>query len=437
MSSSGSESSHDPSKTALDRRALLADSLCMHPAQCLLAALVALCPFGAAAQDAAPADLVSGQGAVPELRPSKLPPLPEITPPTRPEVDDAIRRGVDDLIASQTKNGSWGSATRTEGLNINAPIPGAHHAFRAGTSGLALEGLLASGDRRPETLAAIDRAEAWFLKELPRLRRATVATLYNTWGHAYGIKALCALHEHREGDAERQSALRELAQQQVQMLVRYEDVNAGWGYYDFDEVTRKPSGLPTSFSTATVMLALKKAKDVMGLELPEREVRRGLVFLQRQQTPDFAYVYADSHRYRPRIGINRPGGSLCRSQACNAARRAWGDEAVTDEVLKAWLDRLILRNGWVDIARKRPVPHETHFQNSGYFYYYGHYYAMDCIAVLPEPDQAVYYQNYARIILSKQEKDGSWWDYPLYAYHQPYGTGYSLRILSECRNGVK
>jgi hypothetical protein len=391
----------------------------------------------AAAQDAPKAAPQTEEGGPKKAYESTLPPLPEITPPTRQEIDDAIRRGVDYLISSQNKNGSWGSATRTKGLNINAPIPGAHHAFRAGTSGLALEGLLASGDRRPETLAAIDRAEAWFLKELPRLRRATVRTMYNTWGHSYGIKALSALYEHREGDEATRSLLKNLAQQQVQMLVRYEDVNAGWGYYDFDEATRKPSGIPTSFTTATVMLALKKGKDVMGLELPEREVKRGLAFLQRQQTPDFSYVYSDSHRYKPRRGINRPGGSLCRSQACNAARRAWGDEAVTDEIVKVWLDRLILRNGWVDIARKRPVPHETHFQNSGYFYYYGHYYAMDCIALLPEPDRAVYYQNYAQIMLSKQEKDGSWWDYPLYAYHQPYGTGYALRVLSECRNGVK
>ena len=40
-------------------------------------------------------------------------------------------------------------------------------------------------------------------------------------------------------------------------------------------------------------------------------------------------------------------------------------------------------------------------------------------------------------MLSKQEKNGCWWDYPLYAYHQPYGTGYALRVLSECRKGAK
>ncbi len=395
-----------------------------------------LAALPATAQDPTAANKPDAEAKEKPAFTSSLPPLPKIEPVTRQTIDAAIKRGVDFLISSQNRNGSWGAATMTKGLNITADIPGAHHAFRAGASGLAVEGLLASGDRRPETVAAIDGAEAYFLKDLPRLRRATPSQLYNTWGHAYGLKALSALYDYRAGNEARRSALKNLAQQQVRLLQRYEDVNGGWGYYDFDEVTQKPSGIPTSFTTATVMIALKRASDVMDVELPPREVKRGIAFLRRQQTPDFAYVYSDGHRYRPRYGINRPGGSLCRSQSCNAARRLWGDEAVTDDVLRVWLDRLILRNGWVDIARKRPVPHETHFSNSGYFYYYGHYYAMDCIALLPETERPVYYQNYAKIILSKQEKNGCWWDYPLYSYHQAYGTGYALRVLSECRQGA-
>ena len=368
---------------------------------------------------------------------SSLPPLPEIPPPDREELDAAIKRGVDFLVSNQNDNGSWGAATMTKGLNIMAPIPGAHHAFRAGTSGLALEGILATGDQRPEVQAMIDKAEAWFLKELPRLRRAERSTIYNNWGHAYALSALSSLYEYREGDEAKRSALKNLAQQQVEMLRRYEDVNGGWGYYDFDSLTRKPSGIPTSFTTATVMISMKKARDAMGVQLPERETKRGVAFILRQQTPDFAYVYSDGHRYRPRYSINRPGGSLCRSQACNAALRLWGDQSPTDEVLKTWLDRFILRNGWIDIARKRPVPHETHFANSGYFYYYGHYYAKDCIALLPESDRSVYYRHLVKILLPKQEKNGSWWDYPLYSYGPPYGTGYVLSTLSACREGVE
>jgi hypothetical protein len=32
-----------------------------------------------------------------------------------------------------------------------------------------------------------------------------------------------------------------------------------------------------------------------------------------------------------------------------------------------------------------------------------------------------------------QEKDGSWWDFPLYNYHQQYGTAFALMALKRCR----
>ena len=40
----------------------------------------------------------------------------------------------------------------------------------------------------------------------------------------------------------------------------------------------------------------------------------------------------------------------------------------------------------------------------------------------------------ARLMVDLQEKDGSWWDYPLYDYHQPYGTSMAVMILKECQS---
>ncbi|NNM31203.1 MAG: hypothetical protein HKO57_16935, partial [Akkermansiaceae bacterium] len=341
-----------------------------------LALLAALAPVAPAEE----APVIKGE--IPPGRPKWAAAIPGLAPidnPTAGEVEASIRRGVDFLISSQNPNGSWGGPTMTKGLNIYAPIPGAHHAFRAGSSGTALYGILETGDLRPETQECIEKAEAYFLKELPRLRRADLTTTYNVWGHAYGLRALSKLYLYREGDPARQSAIKNLAQQQVDMLERYEDVDRGWGYLDFEAFTRKPSGIPTCFTTATVLIAMHEAREIMGVALPAKEVRRAVTAIQEQRTPDFAYVYSISHRLRPRYGINRPGGSLARSQVCSAALRYFGDEAITDEVLEVWLDRFILRNGWLDIARKRPIPHETHFSNSGYFYYYGFFYATDCV----------------------------------------------------------
>jgi hypothetical protein len=356
---------------------------------------------------------------------------------TREAIDSAMRRGVDFLVAHQNPNGSWGSATRTKALNIYAPLPGAHHAYRAGASGLALSGIIDTADTRPEVLAAIDKAAAWTAGELPKLRRADQTTTYNVWGHAYGLRAISRLYLRETEPAKKTEWIR-LAQEQVDLVDRYEDINGGWGYLDvFDELTtQKPSGLPTSVTTATVLLAMDQARSTMGVKLNEKLVRHSITSINYQRTPDFSYTYSFNHRMKPRSDINRPAGSLARSQACNAALRVFGEAAVTDEVLTTWADRFLDREGFLGNVRKRPVPHEGAFRIAGYFYYYGIYYFTESVRLLPKEQHAAYAGKLVTILLERQEKDGSWWDYPLYDYHQPYGTGYSLMALAWCRQAL-
>jgi hypothetical protein len=73
---------------------------------------------------------------------------------------------------------------------------------------------------------------------------------------------------------------------------------------------------------------------------------------------------------------------------------------------------------------------------AGYFYYYGHYYATLCVDQLPASARPFYQDHLARILLGHQEHDGSWWDYPLYNYHQQYGTAFALLSLEHSRKAV-
>ncbi len=357
--------------------------------------------------------------------------------PTRAEITSSITRGVDFLISHQNKNGSWGSARRTKALNIYAPLPGAHHAYLAGASSLALCGLIDAADPRPEADAAISRAAEWTAATLPKLRRADPTTTYNVWGHAYGLRAMTRLWQ-RETDPAKKAEWQRLGQQQIELVDRYEEVNGGWGYLDvFDGLTtQKPSGSPTSFTTATVLLAMDEARDSMAVKLDEKLVRHAITGLNLQRTPDFSYAYSFDVRNKPRVDINRPAGSLARSQACNAALRVFGEKAVTDEVLVTWADRFLAREGFLSNGRKRPVPHEAPFHIAGYFYYYGIYYFTESVRLLPEELHAAYAAKLAAILIERQEKDGSWWDYPLYDYHQAYGTGYALMALAWCRDAL-
>ncbi len=368
---------------------------------------------------------------------SETSPIPlKVEVPSRSEVDLAIRRGKDFLLSSQNKNGSWGAATNTKDLNIYAPTPGAHHAFRSAVTALCVSALIELQIEDPEVSQAIDRGEAWLLEHLTHLRRANQDALYNVWGHAYGIEALVRLHQRHASNTEKQVRLMEEITRQIDLLSRYESVHGGWGYYDFDLHLQKPTTQPNSFTTATILFALYQAQAI-GAIVPQRLIDRGLDVIRRQQRPDLAYLYSEDFRTLPNVDINKPGGSVGRSQACNVVLRLYKDPSVSDEALVAWVNRLFSRNLWLDIGRKRPIPHESWFMVAGYFFYYGHYYAAYGIDQVPEEQRAPLQQQLLHVMLKLQEKDGSWWDYPLYDYHRPYGTAFALMTLKRCESAAK
>jgi hypothetical protein len=361
---------------------------------------------------------------------------PEPKPMPAEDLDASIRKGVEFLLKDQNKDGSWGSAERTKGLNIYAPVPGAHQAFRTAVTALCVMALIEAGGKSPEVVKAIERGEDNLFAELGKTRRATADAIYNVWTHAYGIQALVRMHGRLPDDKERQKKIEEMIGEQFDRLRRYESTDGGWGYYDFDAGTQRPNASSTSFVNGAVLVAFYEAKQ-LGLPPPEKVAKRGIDSTKRQEKPDHSYLYGEYLKWQPMHPINRPGGSLGRSQCCNVALRLWGDKGITDEVLKSWLDRLISRNGWLSMGRKRPIPHESHFAVAGYFYYFGHYYAARCIDELKAADRPFYQDHLARILTELQEKDGSWWDYPLYNYHQQYGTAFALMTLHRCRKPTR
>jgi hypothetical protein len=350
------------------------------------------------------------------------------------DLDAAIARGVAFLVGDQNADGSFGTPERTKDLNITAGL-GSHHGFRAATTALAVQALVEEDDGSPAVARAIDRGEGWLVAELPRVRRHDAALIYNVWAHAYGIQALVALHGRLPDDASRRDRLAKLIHGQYDLLGRYESAEGGWGYYDFGAGTQRPNSSSQSFVNAAVLVAFHDARGI-GVEPPEKLVRRAVAATEFQRLPDFSYLYGSYLKWQPRREINRPAGSLGRSQACNLALRLWGDDTITDAILEDWLDRLVDRNGWLEMGRKRPIPHESFAQVAGYFYYFGHYYAARVIEQLPPDARPRHQDALARIMLAVQDADGSWWDYPLYDYHQHYGTGYALMTLHRCRKAT-
>lgn len=360
-----------------------------------------------------------------------IPKLEPVNPPPREVIEASLERGIQFLLVDQNKDGSWGSAERTKGLNIYAPAPGAHDAFRAAVTSLCIAALIEMKDDRKEVQSAIGRGEDWLLANLGKVRRATGDAIYNVWAHLYSIQALAMMSVRHAGDADKLKEIGDLIALQYDLMKRYESVDGGWGYYDFRAQTQKPSSDSISFVDAAALIAFHEAKEA-GYEPPAKIVKRAIAALKRQQLPDGSFLYGEYLKWQPRRGINRPGGSLGRSQACNLALRLWGDKGITNDVVKAWQHRLYARNGWLDIGRKRPIPHESWMQVAGYFYYFGHYYAAKSYYLLSPSEQSEFQAHMAHLMLDRQEKDGSWWDYPFYNYHQQYGTAFVLMTLKRC-----
>ena len=360
-------------------------------------------------------------------------PRPGAPQPIAPgAVDGAIGRGADFLLARQNPNGSWGSPRQTKELNIYAPVPSAHHTFRTAITGLCVSALIEAGGDSPPVIKAIERGEAYLAENLPKLKRCAPRALYNNWAHAYGLSALVRMYDRIPGSAPRRKQIHDLAAEQVNFLKRFESLGGGWGYYEFDYHTQKPFASTTSFTTASVLIALQEARGI-GVDVPQAMIDRAKARIINQQSPNFTYTYRRGWTSRRAGPINLPGGSLGRSQVCNLALRLSGDKRITDEVLRTWLDRLCARNGWLSRARKFPRPHESWFAVAGYFYYYGHFYAAGCIEHLPPDEQGFYQDHLAGILMPLQEKDGSWWDFPLYDYHQQYGTAMAIMSLHRCQ----
>jgi len=352
----------------------------------------------------------------------------EMPPAGRVTVAEAVEAGVRYLVRTQNKDGSFGQSTVGRTWEIMASVPGSLHAFRAATTALCWMGLRDVPHRTPASEAAARKALAWMVKHV-RVKRANGVEMYNIWALAYGLRALSqAIRTKAEGASE--EALRAEAARIVKAIGIYQVPDGGFGYYDFGAKTFHPSGTGMSFTTATVLVAFHEARRA-GVEVPDGMVARAVKSVRRCRKEDGSYIYGIYLKYRPRMGVNQPKGSSLRTQACNLALDLF-DGGVTRADLRDGLRDLEKYHRFAVAGVRRPIPHESWYQVSGYFYLYGHMYAAMVLERLPLEDRRRFSPFLARAILKCREPDGSFWDYPIYGYGKAYGTGYALMTLGRC-----
>jgi hypothetical protein len=155
--------------------------------------------------------------------------------------------------------------------------------------------------------------------------------------------------------------------------------------------------------------------------------------VQRCRLPNGAYEYDLNPIPRAPAGehINQIKGSLGRIQVGNwALRQALGAEVVSDDDLREGLRAFLREHRFLDVARMRPIPHEAFYANAGYFYFFGHFYAAEAIALLPPGEREEWHSRLRPHIVKTQRSDGSACDYLGQTYMVVAGTAYSAMALA-------
>ncbi len=350
------------------------------------------------------------------------------TPPAgRVSIAEALRRGTEFLVEGQNADGSFGHHTSGRTYEILADVPGSHKAFRVATTALCFLALEAQPQRNEKIDKARKRALAYLLKHV-RVKRANPVEMYNIWAFGYGLRALAAALKSGEYEDQRPQLLRR-ANSIVEALKLYQVPDGGWTYYDFDVGSYHPSGSSMSFTTATVLIAIHEAQE-QGITVPEPMVRRAVRSIERCRKKNGSYLYGTYLRYAPKLGVNEPKGSSMRCSTCNLALKLHGAD-VSQADFSQGIEYLIDHHRFAIAGLRRPIPHESWYQVSGYFYLYGHQYAALCLDYVPAEKAKEYWPPLAQAILKARQQDGSFWDYPLYGYHKYYGTGYAVLSLAQ------
>ncbi len=358
--------------------------------------------------------------------------LPDEAAAPKKDYDKALRDGVNFLLKEQKEDGSWGDHRVIGTWNITCPYPDGPLTFKNASTALCILGLNATPMRDEAAVQkAMERAEDYLIKSMPKLKRGDSLCVYNPWAHTYVLDALSMRAATMDKNSPRYKKLKACAEEQIQMLTLHASGKGGWGYLTYSGYSVRPASEPTSFMTATVLISLKLAQDSFGLNADKKHFSRAQKFLKSTRTPAGTYVYSLSHCYYPGRPINRHTGSLARTPAGDYALKIWDDKAVSATQLEDGLDRLWSRRGWLTMALHKPKPHESFAQNSGYFFYYGYYYTAMCLDMMPQERVKRHAAFLGNDIVRRQCDDGSWWDNPLYNYHKFYGTGYALYALSK------
>ena len=340
----------------------------------------------------------------------------------------AQARGRAWTLANQRPDGSFGTFESPRAREIYLDTQASHRAFHTATTALVCWSLVVPARTDPACNAALLRGLTW-LEAQGEVGRASGNTFYSIWAHTYLLELASAILADPARTADHQ-AWRAILEREVQVARREQSAEGGWAYYDFNHVGQNPSGHEsTSFNTGAMIESLLNAR-TQGADIPAGTIADALTCMERMRIPSGSFAYGTYAELNVAGDYNKVSGASGRLQVCNLALFRSDAKGTDGETLLRGVELLRERHFYIEIARGRVMPHEAFYRNSGYYYFFGHYYCARVLQLAPAgPRRDLLVRWLAEQMAIDQNRDGSWFDYPLYGYGFAYATGFAMRTL--------
>lgn len=307
-----------------------------------------------------------------------------------PEVRQAAARGLAWLAAKQDPGGFWAQEVGFK-LNTDYNVQ-AHDAPHVGVTALALMAFMAGGHvpGRGQYGDNLERGLDYVLSRVGDNGFISDAGS-RMYSHAFATLFLAEIY-----GMTRRRDVREGLQRSVNLIVDSQNTEGGWRY--------RPFARESDISiTVCQVLALRSARNV-GIHVPYGTIR---------QAQSYVYRSAVSPNERSRYGRQRYGGWVNEGGAFRYQLRP--NSRATFPLTAAGVTTLYAAGEYdapeIDRALEYldgqlPLFNRTYPKH--YFFYYGHYYAVQAYYVTGGSKWQIYFRDMRRTLLDMQRSDGAW-----------------------------
>ncbi len=309
-----------------------------------------------------------------------------------PEVVAAVERGLEFLAQQQQRDGSWigdvGYKLNTEYNVQEQSVPHVGVTALCGLAFLAGGHMPDVGRYGPNLQLCID----YLLDQVNELGFIT-AHQTRMYSHAFATLFLAEVY----GTTHR-SDIRPKLQQAVDLIVHAQNDKGSWRYVPF--------AVESDMSiTVCQLMALRAARNI-GIKVNASTIDRAVKYVQGSLVTEAPSMLSRHQPFWDPYYDFDVGAFRYQEELDSRSSFALTAAGITSLYHAARYDTNYLRKSLEFMQRKqRDVP------RGHYFYYYGHYYAVQAMYISGGEYWSTYWRQISRELLDSQQKDGNWENY--------------------------